>query len=551
MKSVVKEIAVEDIRVSKSNPRKHFDPDKIRDLQKSIIEKGIIEPVIVRTFNGKYEMVCGARRLQAARKAGLKTVPSIVRKLTDKEALEFQVIENLHREDIHPLEEAEGYEVLLKKHGYRTADDLAVKIGKSRSYIYGRIKLCDLISENRQLFYKGKFSPSVAMLVARIPKDLQKEAGKIIARGGQYEYNEPMSYRKAHEYISKTFMLQLRKAPFDTKDKTLCAKAGPCAICQKRTGNQKELFPDIQSADVCTDPGCFAIKIKAFTQRTIERAKAAGKKVLSLEESKKVFPYEHITTPQNKYVSLDETCYELPKYPKYRELIKRVKDAPVVYAVHPFKNSLIEMIEKTEVPKLFKKIGLKLRKDNSNSYGDPQALKKAKAKNRVREAKRGFWIDKVSAARNRRCMNVVVLDILLDNIGVGEANAILKLKSKDQWRSWDIPKLYELGDEAIQKFIVKVISKKSEYLQDDDLEFLSTKLGFNIAKEYVITETYLRARTKDQLITLAKEIGLMKYLEQKKICEMLGDKKKTELIDFFLKKGFKLEEKVPKEIAKG
>lgn len=197
-------------------------------------------PILVRSVNGKYEVVCGERRLKASQKVGKKTIPSIVSELTDTQVLEFQVIENLQREDLHPLEEAEGYEALLKKHGYKIADDIAAKISKSRSYVYGRLKLCDLIPENRELFYKDKFSPSVALLVARIPKDLQKEAGKNIARGGRWGSGEPMSYRGAQKYISEEFMLQLRGAPFDTKDKTLCAKAGPCAICQKRTGNQKE-----------------------------------------------------------------------------------------------------------------------------------------------------------------------------------------------------------------------------------------------------------------------------------------------------------------------
>ncbi len=507
----VKEIVVENIQISKFNPRKHFDPKKFLDLQNSIKEKGVIVPILVRPLNGKYEIVYGERRFQASRKVGKKTIPSIISELTDTQVLEFQVIENLQREDLHALEEAEGYEALLKKHGYKTVDDIAVKVGKSRSYIYGRLKLCDLIPENRQLFYKDKFSPSVALLVARVPKDLQKEAGRNVARGGSHNYSsgEPMSYRRAHEHISGEFMLQLRGAPFDTKDKTLCGEAGPCTICQKRTGNQKELFPDIASADVCTDPGCFNMKKNAFTQRMIAQAKTAGKKVLSLEESKKLFPYEHATTPENKYISLDQICYELPKSPKYRELVRRVKDAPVVYAVQPFNNKIVEMIEKTEIPKLFKKIGIKMHSAGTGSGFDPNALQKAKMGKRIRAAKRGFWISKVSAAKDHRCMNVVVLDILLQDMGWSETESLLKgtIKIKGYGRCWTIPKLYELGDKEVQKLIVKVISKKSEVLGDNELEFLSTKLGFNIVKEYVITETYLQARTKDQLITLAKELG--------------------------------------------
>lgn len=547
------EIKIADIIVEKQ-PRKFFDKKKMEELTNSVRAKGIIQPLLVRKDGPKkFELVAGERRLRAAKIAQLKDVPCIVWDLNDTQVMEIRFIENLQREGLHPLEEAEGYEVLLKKHGYKTTDDIAAKIGKSRSYIYGRLKLCDLISENRKLFYEGKFSPSVALLVARVPGDLQKEAGKVVAAGGSgwNKTGEPMSYRAAQKYVSENFMLQLRGAPFDTKDKTLCKNIGPCTICPKRTGNQKELFPDISSADVCTDPGCFNMKKNAFTQRMVAKAKASGKKVVSLEEAKKLFPYEHASTPEHKYVSLDQTCYELPKSPKYRELVKRVKDAPIVYAVQPFNNKLIELLEKTEIPKIFKKIGIKMGSDGSGPSRDPNALAKAKTQNRIREAKRGFWINKVSTARDRRCMNVVILDILLADLGTGTADALLPFKTRESYyRSWDIPKLYELGDAEVQKLIVKVISKKSDVLDDDDLKFLSTKLGFNIAKEYIITETYLQAMTKFQLVVLSNAIGLTKYLEQKKICVKLADKKKKELIEFFLKKGFKLEGKVPKEIAK-
>ena len=551
--NMVTELGLKQVVVSKFNPRKHFDDKAMADLVASVKEKGIINPVIVRKVNGGYELVCGERRYRASQKAGKTTIRAIVHTLTDHQALELQITENLQRSDVHPLEEAEGYEVLMKKSGYKTIADLAVKVGKSKVYIYGRLKLCELIPENRKLFYEGKFTPSIALLVARVPKDRQKEVGKDIGKGMYGD--EPMSYKRAHEHIMNNFMLRLKEAPFDTKDKTLAGKQA-CAVCSKKTGNEKELFADIKSADTCTDPTCYKEKKNAHMQRTLDQVKKSGKKILSLDEAKKLFRYERSNDPEHKYINLAQTCYDIPKTQKYRELVKRVKDIEIIYVIHPYSGQLIEMIAKEDLPKIFKKLGLKTTAETSSAAVTPGMKAKVRAGNRIRENKRSFWIDKVSTAKDRRCMNVVTLDIILDSIGGSTAEKLLPFKpGRGYGRAWSITKLYEIGDAEVQKIIVKAISKKSDYLMDEDLKFLSTKLGHNVAKEYVITETYLQAYTKDGLVKLAKEIGLTEYLKKqekntKKTWGPLDLLKKTTLIDLFLKKGFILKNKVPKEMSK-
>jgi ParB/RepB/Spo0J family partition protein len=376
----IKTLELTQLKLSDLNPRKHYDEAKLKELAASIKEKGIIEPIIVRPSNGKHEIICGARRFKAAQLAGLKDIPALERKLTDQQALEFQVIENLQREDIHPLEEAEGYEILLKKHGYKTVDDIAVKIGKSKGYIYTRLKLCELIPENRKFFYEGKFSPSVALLVARIPAHLQKEAAKELLRG--IDDGDVLSYREAQRHIQHNLMLQLKEAQFDTKDKTLCEKSGPCTVCLKRTGNQKELFPDISSADVCTDPVCFNAKKNAFVQHTLAKAKESGKRVLSQADCKKVFPHSYTSNPQGDYIALDDTCYDDAKYRKFSQLAKAVKDAQIIYAVHPEKCDIIELITKNEANRIKKQLGIKGRNADNNSTTHDMA--KARKEERIR-----------------------------------------------------------------------------------------------------------------------------------------------------------------------
>jgi ParB/RepB/Spo0J family partition protein len=177
-----------DLNASPLNHRKTFAKDKMAELRDSIRAKGVIQPIIARPLKVGYEVVAGERRFRASKDAGLVEIPAIVRTLTDTEVLELQVIENGQREDPHPLEEAEGYEALLKcthANGERyTADEIAAKVGKSRSYVFGRLKLCALCPEGRKAFYDGELDASRALLIARIGHhDTQRQALKDVTQG--------------------------------------------------------------------------------------------------------------------------------------------------------------------------------------------------------------------------------------------------------------------------------------------------------------------------------------------------------------------------------
>jgi len=169
-------VPLEELNLSPLNPRKHFDQRKMNDLIASIKEKGILLPLLVRKQGKKYEIVSGARRFKAAEAAGIKKAPVIVRDLDDQSVLEIQIIENSQREDIHPLEEAEGYAILSRRPGYNTAK-IAEKVGRSEKYIYDRIKLYkSLTKEAKDLFIKNNFTASHAILLARLGPTDQKRA---------------------------------------------------------------------------------------------------------------------------------------------------------------------------------------------------------------------------------------------------------------------------------------------------------------------------------------------------------------------------------------
>lgn len=176
------------IERSPTNPRKTFVQAQLDELTESIRQHGILQPLLVRPIVGaedRYELIAGERRYRAAIAAELREVPALVRPMTDLQVLEVQLVENLQRADLHELEEAVGYERLLQAHGY-TIDDLRAKVGKSRSYVFQRLKLLDLCEAARKAFYAEKLTLTTALLIARIPvDDLQKKALAEITEGWQ------------------------------------------------------------------------------------------------------------------------------------------------------------------------------------------------------------------------------------------------------------------------------------------------------------------------------------------------------------------------------
>ncbi|APX75098.1 hypothetical protein BUW96_09555 [Achromobacter insolitus] len=290
-----------DVIPSKTNPRKRFDQETLQELAGSLRKHGILQPILCRehpTESGKLELIAGERRWRAAGIAKLAHVPVRIIVVDDLEMLELQIIENLQRQDLHPIEEAESYEALLAAHKGDPeygVNEMATILKKSRAYIYARLKLCDLQPEARTAFFEDKLTASVALLVARIPvRELQLKALHEVTTGETEEYYSddegPMTARRAAEHIQENYMLELKRAVFPIAQADLTASAGPCTSCIKRTGAQPELFSDVESADVCTDPTCFDQKKQAHLAKLAEVAEQTGQKVIRGEKAEKIFP---------------------------------------------------------------------------------------------------------------------------------------------------------------------------------------------------------------------------------------------------------------------
>jgi ParB family chromosome partitioning protein len=259
---------------SPTNPRKRFYAQSIQELAASFKSQGILAPLLVRELEeSKYEVVAGARRLRAAKLAELEKLPVRVVKLTDAEAIEAQCVENLQREDIHPLEEALGFKSLLELgEPVYTIATIASRAGKSEAYVYGRVRLADLIPPVAEAFLKDQITIGHALLIAKLPASQQQEAFSAAFRGlwtseGNSQVLIPV--RELAAWIESNILLQLASAPFDKQDETLVPEAGSCADCPKRTGFNKLLFPDVRK-DSCTSPDCFRAKIDACVKKTLE-----------------------------------------------------------------------------------------------------------------------------------------------------------------------------------------------------------------------------------------------------------------------------------------
>ncbi len=189
-------VAIELLRPSPLQPRRHFPEDEIEGLAKSIREKGILQPLLVRPLaeaHGEFELVAGERRWRAAQRVGLSEVPVVVRPLADFEALEIALVENLQREDLSPLEEAEAYSRLVKDFG-RTQANLAEALGKSRSHIANTLRLLSLPPAVRRHLEEGRLSAghARALLGAADPASLAEE---VVRRALNVRATEKLAQR--------------------------------------------------------------------------------------------------------------------------------------------------------------------------------------------------------------------------------------------------------------------------------------------------------------------------------------------------------------------
>lgn len=188
------EVRPDEIEPNPYQPRQIFDDEKMEDLVASMKEHGVIQPLIVRRSGLGYQLVAGERRLRAAIMAGLEKVPVVVRDMSDREAMEISLVENLQREDLGPIEEAEAYQRLAQEFGL-TQEQIAKRVGKSRPDISNTLRLLKLEDEVKELINQGKISGSHGRALVGLEREEQiRLANRIVSKG--------MSVRSVEEIVA-------------------------------------------------------------------------------------------------------------------------------------------------------------------------------------------------------------------------------------------------------------------------------------------------------------------------------------------------------------
>jgi ParB family chromosome partitioning protein len=250
---------------SPTNPRKTFDEDGMNELAASIRVNGVLQPLLVRPrAEHQFEIVFGERRYRGARMAEKDTIPVCIREMTDAQVLEAQLVENLQRRDVHPLEEARGMRALLELDEPKySIEQIAAKTGKTPAYCASRLKLTDLAPVAVDSFLKDEIGVGHALLLAKLQAVQQEQALTHCFREEWSGSSKPkrilLPVRQLQGWIEQNILLILKDAPFSKRDAQLVPTAGNCLECPKRTGFNKLLFSGIsENSDACKLCGIWA-----------------------------------------------------------------------------------------------------------------------------------------------------------------------------------------------------------------------------------------------------------------------------------------------------
>lgn len=329
---------------SKTN-RQIVEDDALLEMAATMKVYGVLQPLLVRrlpaarlqdtfedeaTRHASHEIIAGERRFVAARIAGLHRVPVHIVAADDTHAVVMQLIENLHRENLNPLDEARGIQQLVDDFNM-TRDAVANALKRSHTHVVESLRLLKICPEAIAALKAGTLNRSVALLVAQRPTPaLQVEFTRKALTGGPD--GGPLSYRSAKDLAQRQYMTDLTQAPFALDNAQLLPKVGACTQCPKRTGANPELW-DKAGADVCTDTACFADKKEAHYEALKADAQAKGRKIITGREARELMPTEG-ATPKG-YILLDEPTKKGETEPMRQVLGQEVPQGKVVLIETP------------------------------------------------------------------------------------------------------------------------------------------------------------------------------------------------------------------------
>lgn len=361
MERTIQEISLDQIRPSAMNPRKTFDEESLHELADNIRQHGLLQPITIRPVDGEtpYEIVCGERRYRAFllnQKIRVKvpaTIPCIVQDMTDEDAFDAMITENLQRKDVDPMEEAFAFAQLVGMG--KTIEEIALRFGKSKRFIADRIKLGNLIPEMKEWVTKGFMDIGAALHMAKLPEETQREA---LDEWDPDDVDDPVTKKDALDFTDRLFMF-INRAPWKEDFEGSCRCA--CDKCEFNNSNAGCLFYEmkINRKDAhCTNRDRFLAKRLDWLKHLIdEKADVLVKDGDQLEAGKMVVAFtndygteseeytsliEHVKAQGYKLVKCDAMFERWSHYGEQDERLQAKIDSGEVYRVLLIANTYLD-----------------------------------------------------------------------------------------------------------------------------------------------------------------------------------------------------------------
>jgi len=534
------EVPLAHITSNPKNPRKNFEGKKFDELVASIRKKGVIEPIIARPINGKearYEVVAGERRLRAARIVGLETIPAIVRDLSDDEAYDFMLIENLQREDLTEREEAESFKAYISRHGEEAIPDLAEKTGISQGYIRSRVRILELPARVLKAWGEGNlcFGHLHQLLRVQDEPGLEEAIKWIFDR---MQWGDGATVKELRGYIDDRAPA-FSGAFFKAKD--------VCAACHSSSAVQKDLF-DVETKGIrCLNPACFK-KLQAEWLAANWKSTAIAKR-----EGTNGFRFYEDHGRDDIYNFYDwdkqrlgKKCTSCPEFVSVIEISGKVYHGKACAG----KKTCYDTIKNP-----------KSGKEKATGERDPEAPRAAWHGEYFRDVFLCKRIPEVLAGIDPDDPKVKALLLVCavhgnqSDINVQNPAGLLDKPAAELRKAFKavVEKIILSGQHVggWGGFGTKGRRRVAEYI------------GIDLAKEFAVTEEYLQKKTKAEIIAFGKKFRIFSDLNvAAHVARTIGKTpgnvvvadfnslKKTELVDVVLKSGVNLVGKTPAEILK-
>ncbi len=291
------------IDFSPLNYRKYFSDEALTLFAAELKQHGIISPLTVRKAEGEcYELVAGERRLRAARMAGIEDVPVMIADLTDEQVREIQLSENIQRENPHPMDEARG--ILQMQKASMSIEEIATRLGRSPKYVFSRLRLKELIEPFQEMLYENKFSLQDAFKIAGLSP--QSQTDFFEAQCSNWKKKKDFSLYNLDYYLNR-YRYDLKRAPFNTKDKQLLPDVGACTGCPSNSSSLKNLFPELAKEATCSNRECYQSKCNAHFVFAISNAIATYQPIAIISRSE-------ISEHERQLLALIPGASELPRH---------------------------------------------------------------------------------------------------------------------------------------------------------------------------------------------------------------------------------------------